>query len=197
MPGLVSYISSPAFANEITALRQQVMEGHIGGIRLGGESVRVSYELNTGNFLAESEGSGAIYAQLLNIALNNGAEALRNRMIRTLSAVEGVQRQENPNLFVQARISACTFTIDIEKLHCPGEALRCPITLDKPEHGVFIKNSGNSSVCTLFDSVSFSHLVREGGVHPLTREAITPSMIVKPEDCIFDSSKGNFIIKDG
>ncbi|TJP27970.1 DUF1076 domain-containing protein, partial [Escherichia coli] len=40
-------------------------------------------------------------------------------------------------------------------------------------------------------------LVREGGVHPLTRETITPSMIVKPEDCIFDSSKGNFIIKDG
>ncbi|EQB4285011.1 T3SS effector NleG family protein [Escherichia coli] len=26
---------------------------------------------------------------------------------------------------------------------------------------------------------------------------MTPSMIVKPEDCIFDSSKGNFIIKDG
>uniref|UniRef100_UPI001319FB64 T3SS effector NleG family protein n=1 Tax=Escherichia coli TaxID=562 RepID=UPI001319FB64 len=86
---------------------------------------------------------------------------------------------------------------DIEKLQCPGDALQCPVTLEQPENGVFIKNSGNSAVCTLFDSVSFSHLVREGGVHPLTRETITPSMIVKPEDCIFDSSKGNFIIKDG
>ncbi|EGE0956653.1 hypothetical protein DM213_26250, partial [Escherichia coli] len=70
-------------------------------------------------------------------------------------------------------------------------------TLETPETGVFVKNSEGSLVCTLFDSVSISRLVREGGVHPLTRETITPSMIVKPEDCIFDSSKGNFIIKDG
>lgn len=31
MPGLVSYISSTSFANEMAEMRQQVMEGQIGG----------------------------------------------------------------------------------------------------------------------------------------------------------------------
>ncbi|AAG56146.1 hypothetical protein ECEC1846_2845 [Escherichia coli EC1846] len=43
MPGLVSYISSTSFANEMAEMRQQVMEGQIGGFLLGGERVRVSY----------------------------------------------------------------------------------------------------------------------------------------------------------
>ncbi|EJT6715324.1 T3SS effector NleG family protein, partial [Escherichia coli] len=51
-------------------------------------------------------------------------------------------------------------------------------------------------VCTLFDSISFSHLVRDGGKHPLTREPITSSMIVSQEQCIYDQTKGNFVIKD-
>ncbi|EOP2858610.1 T3SS effector NleG family protein, partial [Escherichia coli] len=65
-----------------------------------------------------------------------------------------------------------------------------------PEEGVFVKNSEDSLVCTLFDSVSFSHLVRDGGKHPLTREPITSSMIVSQEQCIYDQTKGNFVIKD-
>ncbi|WP_252342435.1 T3SS effector NleG family protein, partial [Escherichia coli] len=32
---------------------------------------------------------------------------------------------------MQAKISECTFTVDIEKLHCPGEVLQCPITLEQ------------------------------------------------------------------
>ncbi|EIH1953466.1 T3SS effector NleG family protein [Escherichia coli] len=190
MPGLISYVSSASFVNEMMELRQQVMEGQIGGFLLGGERVRVSYMPDTGRFLAESEGRGRVYAELLNIAFNDGVNVLRNRI---LSALPGMGGRNS----LQEKISECAFTVDIEKLQCPGDALQCPITLEQPENVVFIKNSGNSAVCTLFDSVSFSHLVREGGVHPLTRETITPSMIVKPEDCIFDSSKGNFIIKDG
>ncbi|WP_206428226.1 hypothetical protein [Escherichia albertii] len=47
-------------------LRQQVMEGQIGGFLLGGERVRVSYMPDTGRFLAEGEGQGRVYAELLN-----------------------------------------------------------------------------------------------------------------------------------
>ncbi|HHP7705876.1 TPA: T3SS effector NleG family protein, partial [Escherichia coli] len=32
--------------------------------------------------------------------------------------------------------------------------------------------------------------------HPLTREEITESMIVKPEECTYDHVRNNFVIKD-
>ncbi|UUK97447.1 T3SS effector NleG family protein [Escherichia albertii] len=126
MPGLVSYISSTPFANEMAELRQQVMEGQIGGFLLGGERVRISYISDTGRFLAESEGQGQVYAELLNIGFNDGVDALRNRMLSVLSGMGG----------------------------------------------------GNDSP------------------HPLTREPITASIIIKPEECIYDSIRGNFVIKD-
>ncbi|EFJ9118511.1 hypothetical protein BHP38_004838, partial [Escherichia coli] len=84
MPGLVSYISSTSFANEMAEMRQQVMEGQIGGFLLGGERVRVSYMPDTGRFLAESEGAGLVYAELLNIGFNDGVDALRNRVLSVL-----------------------------------------------------------------------------------------------------------------
>ncbi|WP_252367582.1 hypothetical protein [Escherichia coli] len=82
MPGLISYVSSASFVNEMMELRQQVMEGQIGGFLLGGERVRVSYMPDTGRFLAESEGRGRVYAELLNIAFNDGVNVLRNRILR-------------------------------------------------------------------------------------------------------------------
>ncbi|MBB7069645.1 T3SS effector NleG family protein, partial [Escherichia coli] len=57
-------------------------------------------------------------------------------------------------------------------------------------------NSEGSSVCSLYDENALSRIINDGGHHPLSREPITASMIVKFEDCIFDASKGNFIIKD-
>ncbi|MCZ8781106.1 T3SS effector NleG family protein [Escherichia albertii] len=197
MPGLVSYISSNSFSNELIELRQQVMAEQIGGILFGGDRVRVSYEPNTGRFLAESEGQGRIYAELLNLGLNNGVEELRNRMLSVLSGVAETRRQENSFLpLLQEKISECTFTIDIEKLHCSGEALQCPVTLERPEEGVLVKISDSSVVCALFSADAFSRLVNRGVTHLLTREPITASMIVKPEECIYDPVKGNFVIKD-
>ncbi|EMU6535838.1 T3SS effector NleG family protein [Escherichia albertii] len=193
MPGLVSYISSTPFANEMAELRQQVMEGQIGGFLLGGERVRISYISDTGRFLAESEGQGQVYAELLNIGFNDGVDALRNRMLSVLSGMGGGQRQGNS---LQEKISEYTFAVDFEKLHCPGDALQCPITLEQPEKGIFVKNSDDSEICILFDAGAFSRLAGEGSPHPLTREPITASIIVKPEECIYDSTRGNFVIKD-
>ncbi|EJG4002970.1 T3SS effector NleG family protein [Escherichia coli] len=68
-------------------------------------------------------------------------------------------------------------------------------TLEQPEKGIFVKNSDGSDVCTLFDAAAFSRLVGEGLPHPLTREPITASIIVKHEECIYDDTRGNFVIK--
>nr|WP_249537669.1 T3SS effector NleG family protein [Escherichia coli] len=65
----------------------------------------------------------------------------------------------------------------------------------RPEEGVFVKNSDSSEVCCLFDFDAFSRLASEGSYHPLTREPITASMIIKHEECIYDDTRGNFIIK--
>lgn len=89
MPGLISYVSSASFVNEMMELRQQVMEGQIGGFLLGGERVRVSYMPDTGRFLAESEGQGRVYAELLNIAFNDGVNVLRNRILSALPGMGG------------------------------------------------------------------------------------------------------------
>ncbi|EOX4733703.1 T3SS effector NleG family protein [Escherichia coli] len=86
-------------------------------------------------------------------------------------------------LFVQRDFSA------------PLEAIQCPITLEQPEKGIFVKNSDGSDVCTLFDAAAFSRLTGEGLPHPLTREPITASIIVKHEECIYDDTRGNFVIK--
>ncbi|WP_244429474.1 T3SS effector NleG family protein [Escherichia coli] len=93
-------------------------------------------------------------------------------------------------------MSQCKFSVNTES---PSVSIRgrfdAQLYWIKPEEGVFVKNSEGSLVCTLFDSISFSHLVRDGGKHPLTREPITSSMIVSQEQCIYDQTKGNFVIK--
>ncbi|EEZ6947007.1 DUF1076 domain-containing protein [Escherichia coli] len=66
--------------------------------------------------------------------------------------------------------------------------------LESDENGI-VKNSDGSDVCTLFDAAAFSRLVGEGLPHPLTREPITASIIVKHEECIYDDTRGNFVIK--
>ncbi len=50
MPGLISYVSSASFVNEMMELRQQVMEGADWWISPGRERVRVSYMPDTGRF---------------------------------------------------------------------------------------------------------------------------------------------------
>ncbi|EFL4177763.1 TPA: T3SS effector NleG family protein, partial [Escherichia coli O103:H2] len=88
------------------------------------------------------------------------------------------------------------FSVCPERLQCPPESAQCPITLEIPEEGVFIKNSGDSVVCSLFDVTAFSRLVSEKSPHPLTREKLTASMVVSADKCFYDHGKGSFVIKD-
>ena len=112
------------------------------------------------------KGRGTGLCRIIEYWFNDGVDALRNRVLSVLPGMVA-QRQENS---LQAKISECTFTVDIEKLHCPGEVLQCPITLEQPEKGIFVKNSDGSDVCNLFDAAAFSRLTGEGLPHPLTRE---------------------------
>ncbi|HFK4692143.1 TPA: T3SS effector NleG family protein, partial [Escherichia coli] len=97
---------------------------------------------------------------------------------------------------LQDKISQCKFSVNPDDLQCPPEAAQCPITLEQPEEGVLVRNSEDSVVCCLFDVLALERLVREDLPHPLTREEITESMIVKTEECTYDHVRGNFVIKD-
>ncbi|EFX31114.1 hypothetical protein ECOSU61_19495, partial [Escherichia coli O157:H7 str. LSU-61] len=120
-----------------------------------------------------------------------GPEALRDRMLSMLSDSGEAQSQES----IQDKISQCKFPVSSGNFQCPPESIQCPITLEQPEKGVFVKNSDGSDVCTLFDAAAFSRLTGEDLPHPLTREPITASIIVKHEECIYDDTRGNFVIK--
>ncbi|EEU1868620.1 DUF1076 domain-containing protein [Escherichia coli] len=188
---LTSAIASNSFSTGMQVLRAQMAASGGGEITVGGQTVRITYSETDGRFLA-SGGNNSLLSGLLLTGLNGGPEALRDIMLRMVSGSGNTQSHGD----IERKISQCKFSVNTESLQCPSEAVRCPIILDKPEEGVFVKNSEGSLVCTLFDSVSFSHLVRDGGKHPLTREPITSSMIVSQEQCIYDQTKGNFVIKD-
>ncbi|HBB6596786.1 TPA: DUF1076 domain-containing protein [Escherichia coli] len=132
-----------------------------------------------------------ISAAALERQLNGGVDFL--------SYFQGVMAEhredETNSAILQNKINSCVFRPGSGEFSCPEQFVTCPITLDIPVAGVFMKNSRSAETCTLYDKDALVQLVEGGGAHPLSREPITESMIVKPEDCIFDASKGNFIIK--
>lgn len=54
----------------------------------------------------------------------------------------------------------------------------------------------SSDVCTLYDKAALIHLIDMDAPHPLSRETITVSMIVRKDECYFDQSRGSFIFKE-
>lgn len=175
----------------MNVLRAQVASSGRGEFTLGNETVSIVFNETDGRFLS-SGSSGGLLTELFLYGFNNGPEALRDRMLSMLSDSGEAQSQES----IQDKISQCKFPVSSGNFQCPPESIQCPITLERPEEGVFVKNSDSSAVCTLFDVDTLSRVVNDGSVHPLTRAPITPSMIVKPEECKYDPARGSFIIKD-
>ncbi|EII8791405.1 DUF1076 domain-containing protein [Escherichia coli] len=188
---LTSAIASNSFSTGMQVLRAQMAASGGGEITVGGQTVRITYSETDGRFLA-SGGNNSLLSGLLLTGLNGGPEALRDIMLRMVSGSGNTQSHGD----IEGKISQCKFSVNTESLQCPSEAVRCPIILETPEEGVFVKNSDSSAVCTLFDVDALSRVVNDGSVHPLTRAPITPSMIVKPEECKYDPARGSFIIKD-
>ncbi|ENA5971117.1 T3SS effector NleG family protein [Escherichia albertii] len=94
------------------------------------------------------------------------------------------------------KIELCAFNVKDAELKGTESSLTCPITLCEPEDGVFMKNSLHSDICTLYDKSALMHLVNTGASHPISRESITASMIVKRDECYFDSERENFAVKN-
>ncbi|ENQ3678904.1 DUF1076 domain-containing protein [Escherichia coli] len=184
-------INSSSFSRGMNVLREQVAAHGQGEISLGGETVRIVFDQADGNFRVSGDNSGLL-TELLRLGFNSGPQALGERMLSMLSDSGEAQSQEN----IQGKISQCKFPVSSGNFQCPPESIQCPITLEIPEEGVFVKNSDSSPVCTLFDVYALSRVVNDGSAHPLTRAPITPSMIIKPEECKYDPSRGIFIIKD-
>lgn len=184
-------INSSSFSRGMNVLREQVATNGQGEISLGGETVRIVFDQADGNFRVSGDNSGLL-TELLRLGFNSGPQALGERMLSMLSGSDETQRHEN----IQNKIGQCMFSVSSGNFQCPPESIQCPITLERPEEGVFVKNSDSSPVCTLFDVDALSRVVNDGSGHPLTRAPITPSMIVKPEECKYDPARGSFIIKD-
>ncbi|EEY7046533.1 T3SS effector NleG family protein [Escherichia coli] len=94
---------------------------------------------------------------------------------------------------LNAAINNCSFTLSPNMFNCPENLLTCPITLSTPTLAVFMRNSANSSVCTIYDTSALQHLINFQADHPLSREPITASMIISKDKCCFDTTKNNFI----
>ncbi|ENH3561467.1 T3SS effector NleG family protein, partial [Escherichia coli] len=84
------------------------------------------------------------------------------------------------------------FRPDSNHFSCPESFLTCPITLDTPETGVFMRNSRGAEICSLYDKDALVQLVETGGAHPLSREPITESMIMRKDECHFDTKREAF-----
>ncbi|MCZ9211265.1 DUF1076 domain-containing protein [Escherichia albertii] len=128
--------------------------------------------------------------------LNGGIDFLSsvNRYFQSVMA----EHRENKtnNVILQNKINSCVFNLDSNQFSCPGAFLTCPITLDVPETGVFMRNSRSSEICNLYDKGALLQLVGAGGTHPLTREPITESMIMRKDECHFDSKREAFVASD-
>ncbi|EFK0323665.1 DUF1076 domain-containing protein [Escherichia coli] len=188
---LTSDIGSHSFNLGLEVFRARIAANGRGDITVGGETVSIVYDATDGSF-SSSGGNGGLLSELLILGFNNGPRALSERMLSMLSDSGEAQSQEG----IQSKISQYKFSVCSERLQCPPESAQCPITLEIPEEGVFIKNSGDSVVCSLFDVTAFSRLVSEKPPHPLTREKLTASMVVSADKCFYDHGKGSFVIKD-
>ncbi|HFO5082970.1 TPA: T3SS effector NleG family protein, partial [Escherichia coli] len=173
---LTSDIGSRSFNLGLEVFRARIAANGRGDITVGGETVSIVYDATNGRF-SSSGGNDGLLSELLILGFNNGPRALSERMLSMLSDSGEAQSQES----IQDKISQCKFPVSSGNFQCPPESIQCPITLERPEEGVFVKNSDSSPVCTLCDVYALSRVVNDGSVHPLTRAPITPSMIIKPE----------------
>ncbi|HHZ8410264.1 T3SS effector NleG family protein [Escherichia albertii] len=103
-------------------------------------------------------------------------------------------RGNKMNNEILIKINSCVFHPDSNHFSCPKSFLTCPITLDIPDLGVFMKNSRSAETCTLYDKGALVQLVEAGGAHPLSREPITESMIMGQYECHFESKKEAFVV---
>lgn len=121
--------------------------------------------------------------------LNGGVDFLSSVNNYFQSVMAEHRENKTSNKILMEKINSCLFRPDSNHFSCPESFLTCPITLDTPETGVFMRNSRGAEICSLYDKDALVQLVETGGAHPLSREPITESMIMRKDECHFDTKR--------
>ncbi|EFC9856654.1 DUF1076 domain-containing protein [Escherichia coli] len=127
--------------------------------------------------------------------LNGGVDFLSSVNNYFQSVMAEHRENKTSNKILMEKINSCLFRPDSNHFSCPESFLTCPITLDTPETGVFMRNSRGAEICSLYDKGALVQLVETGGAHPLSREPITESMIMRKDECHFDTKREAFCCK--
>ncbi|EET1132009.1 DUF1076 domain-containing protein [Escherichia coli] len=127
--------------------------------------------------------------------LNGGVDFLSSVNNYFQSVMAEHRENKTGNKILMEKINSYVFGTDSNHFSCPESFLTCPITLDKPENGVFMRNSRSAEICSLYDKDALVQLVETGGAHPLSREPITESMIMRKDECHFDTKREAFCCK--
>lgn len=127
--------------------------------------------------------------------LNGGVDFLSSVNNYFQSVMAEHRENKTGNKILMEKINSCVFRPDSNHFSCPESFLTCPITLDTPETGVFMRNSRGAEICSLYDKDALVQLVETGGTHPLSREPITESMIMRKDECHFDTKREAFCCK--
>ncbi|EEC7365625.1 DUF1076 domain-containing protein [Escherichia coli] len=127
--------------------------------------------------------------------LNGGVDFLSSVNNYFQSVMAEHRENKTSNKTLMEKINSCLFRPDSNHFSCPESFLTCPITLDTPETGVFMRNSRGAEICSLYDKDALVQLVETGGAHPLSREPITESMIMRKDECHFDTKREAFCCK--
>ncbi|EGQ0937196.1 DUF1076 domain-containing protein [Escherichia coli] len=127
--------------------------------------------------------------------LNGGVDFLSSVNNYFQSIMAEHRENKTSNKILMEKINSCLFRPDSNHFSCPESFLTCPITLDTPETGVFMRNSRGAEICSLYDKDALVQLVETGGAHPLSREPITESMIMRKDECHFDTKREAFCCK--
>lgn len=127
--------------------------------------------------------------------LNGGVDFLRSVNNYFQSVMAEHRENKTSNKILMEKINSCLFRPDSNHFSCPESFLTCPITLDTPANGVFMRNSQGAEICSLYDKDALVQLVETGGAHPLSREPITESMIMRKDECHFDTKREAFCCK--
>lgn len=127
--------------------------------------------------------------------LNGGVDFLSSVNNYFQSVMAEHRENKTSNKILMEKINSCLFRPDSNHFSCPESFLTCPITLDTPETGVFMRNSRSAEICSLYDKDALVQLVETGGAHPLSREPITESMMMRKDECHFDTKREAFCCK--
>ncbi|EES9309289.1 DUF1076 domain-containing protein, partial [Escherichia coli] len=95
--------------------------------------------------------------------LNGGVDFLSSVNSYFQSVMAEHRENKTGNKILMEKINSCVFGTDSNHFSCPESFLTCPITLDTPETGVFMRNSRGAEICSLYDKDALVQLVETGG----------------------------------